>query len=134
MTITTQSVVIIAPAASKADGDLALACYYGDELGAANLGLKVSANGQLPATHYMSHIWLDPARATAIKDWPSGILPTPNGQYGYWEDYQLTEASALAVGQTFIVSVMAASDDNFQTMPQTNVASVLTALGLQRIL
>lgn len=125
-----QSVVIVAPDTDRDAGNNALAAYYGDDLGSQNLSVPLSASGQLPATHWGSHIWLPPANATAIKDWPSGILPTPANP---WIDYDLSSATALAAGQAFIVSVMSATDQNFQTLPMTNFLAVLSALGLQRI-
>lgn len=125
-----QSVVIVAPAADRDNGNNALAAYFGDDYGSQNLSIALSASGQLPATHWLCHIWLAPASATAIKDWPSGTLPTPVAD---WSGYNLDAASALTAGQTFIVGVMSATDQNFQTLPQTNVDAVMTALGVQRI-
>jgi len=125
-----QSVVIVVTDANRTAANEALAAYYGDDPGSQNISVPLSASGQLPATHWGSHIWLDPARATAIKDWPSGTLPTPTQP---WGNYGLDDASALAAGETFIVSIMAATDANLQTLPMTNFLATLAALGVQRI-
>jgi hypothetical protein len=128
--MTNQSVVIIAPDADAADCNAALAAYFGDDPGSQNLTVQLSADGQLPATHWGCQIWRAPDSATALKNWPSGSLPTPASA---WDNYGLNSISALAAGEAMIVSVMSATDQNLQTLPTTNFTATLSALGLQRI-
>jgi hypothetical protein len=126
-----QSVVVVVADANLADANSALAAYYGDDPGSQNISVPLSASGQAPATHWGSHIWLSPTRATDIKDWPSGVLPQPASE---WENHGLDATSALAAGASFIVSVMAATDQNFQNLPVTNFMATISAMGLQRIM
>lgn len=127
---TQQSVVIIVTDEYRDVVNQALAAFFGDDPGSQNLTIRLSSDGQEPVTYWGLHIWQSPDGATALKDWPSGTLPTPVAD---WSGYGLDAVSALAAGSHMVVSVMSATTDNFQTMPQTNFTSCCGALGLQRI-
>lgn len=122
------SVVIIAADANKAAVNPALAAFYGDDPGSENVSVALSASGIAPATHWGGANYVSGALATALKDWPTGTLPSPAAP---WASYGLNNTSALAAGSTMTVSVMTGGDPD--TLSMTNFEAVLASLGLQRV-
>ncbi len=132
---TNQSVVYLCADADKAKANLGMAAFYGNASDAQNLSvglvpLDVANDGSVPATHWGGASWQPPAQATALKDWPGGVNPTPASD---WSNYGMDEDDALAAGAAMTVQVMTSAGGDEDTLPMSNFAALLAAKGLQEI-
>lgn len=122
------SVVTICAEADRAECNQAMAAFFGDDPGSDEISVPLSSDGQLPVTHRGCASFVDASKATALKDWPNGTLPTPAAP---WSNYDLDETSALEAGQAMVMSVM--TGGNFNTLAKTNFEATIQSLGLQQI-
>lgn len=132
------SVIFVAQDADKAAGDAALAAYFGDppnspEITIALCPVAVDPNEATP-TAWAGAIYLPGGPATALKDWPNGVLPTQGQEGGQidWEAHGLDETSALAAGEAMTVSLMTGA--SLDTLALTNLQATITAMGLQKVI
>lgn len=122
------SVVTVCADTDKASVNQAMAAFYGDDSGSEELSVPLSASGSAPATHWGAANFVTGAQATALKDWPTGTLPTPLAP---WSGYGLDDTTALAAGAKMIQSVMTGAD--FNTLAMTNFEAAIASLGLTRV-
>lgn len=131
-----RSTIGVAPASALADANkLYNSIGHG---GDQNFGAKLSANGQEPATHYAYHSWETPERAT-LKQSMAGenaVLPEIEGE---WDDYGLTEQTAMAAAQSLDVSVRVPSASELQNSTAGEIAvahfnGMIAGMGLQRVI
>jgi hypothetical protein len=128
-----QSVVIVTSVANQPLANAAIVEWWADH-GADEFAARLSPTGQEPATHLACHAYFTPAQATALKDWPTGIVPTArhDGTPIDWSREGLTAEQAAQAGAALYVSVVSCADTS-GSQPTTNIAAVEAALGLQRI-
>jgi hypothetical protein len=124
------SVVYICLAANITACNSAMAAFYGDSPSAQNFSVALCADNVNPVeaipTAWGGAIWREGADATTLKDWPNGVLPTPEQP---WANYGLDDASALAAGEAMNVQVATGPDAS----PVTNFNSLLVQMGLQKV-
>lgn len=87
--------------------------------------VPLSPTGEAPATHWLCHSFCVESFAQMLNGIGQGVLPEPEAG-GTWDDYGLTEARVWELMGAAIVSCIDGAD------PQTHVADVLSAAGLQK--
>lgn len=122
------SVAIVVTAAALDNANAALACLFGDDPGAENLDVALSSTGSAPATHYGTNVMRTGDEATALKDWPNGVLPVPMGS---WGDYGLDSTTALAAMAASVADVQVKTGGDQNTLGLVNFNSLIDTLGLQ---
>jgi hypothetical protein len=129
------SVVLVCTVSNKTAVNQVLSAYWGDAPGAVELTVPLCALASDPngatATAYGGAIWQDGASASALKDWPTGTLPTtkPGGGAIDWAGHGQDATSALATGALMNVQVATGPD----ATPMSNFASLISQLGLQKV-
>ena len=124
-----QSTFVACPVERLADSRLVMCWLMGDYPPGGMFSVPMSASGQLPATHYALHAYMD---NQALTDLASGVVPVGYRDLpcdlGYDGQYVVTSAMALSEAQAWKVYSSPSKD------VQENYEAFVASSGLQRIL
>ena len=124
-----QSTFVACPVERLADSRLVMCWLQGDWPPGEMFSVPMSPTGQLPATHYALHAFMD---NQALVDLASGVIPSGYRDLpcdlGYDGQYIVTSAMALSEAQTWKIYSSAGED------VQSNYEAFVASSGLTRIL
>jgi hypothetical protein len=126
MSAWTYSLVFIVTDANKEDSNRLATAMDHCPIGSDEYTVPLSATGDGPPTHWLCHSFCIEAFAQMLGGIGQGTLPEPEAG-GTWEDYGLTVERVWGLMGSAIVSCIEGAD------PQTHVAEVISAAGLQRV-